>query len=131
MLFGAGAERSASQATLGFRCSGHVCAAAAQERASRAAVICRSCEYVDVIIATSFAREMARASHQARSMALYEVWMSSGEGMYPGPKFRLLDDARRYVQEHRREASVAVRAPDGHWAVILPRHRMARGTSRP
>lgn len=63
-------------------------------------------------------------------MALFEVWLSSGEGMYPGPKFRLLDDARRYVHEHRREASAAVKAPDGHWAVILPR-RIARGTFRP
>lgn len=52
---------------------------------------------------------------------LYEVWWSNGTGLKPGPKFRLLADARRYVEAHQHEASYAVRSPDGAWALILPR----------
>lgn len=61
---------------------------------------------------------------------LYEIWMSCGHGMKPGPKFRFLEDARRYVTEHEAEASLAVKDPDGHWSLIAPRRRLARGTSR-
>jgi hypothetical protein len=43
--------------------------------------------------------------------------------MYPGPKFRRIEDARRYVAEHSREASAALKAPDGHWIEIMPRRR--------
>jgi len=59
---------------------------------------------------------------------LYEIWMSRGHGLYPGPKFRYLDDARRYVEDHRGEASLAVKGPDGEWEMIVARRRMARGT---
>jgi hypothetical protein len=61
---------------------------------------------------------------------LYEVWLSHGHGTCVGPKFRYLEDAERYVAEHHAEASYAIKAPDGHWAVIAPRRRLARGTSR-
>ncbi len=53
---------------------------------------------------------------------LYEVWLSSGRGIHVGPKFKLLQDAVRYVQTHAAEASHAVRAPDGSWKLIERRH---------
>ena len=53
---------------------------------------------------------------------LYEVWCSRGTGIQVGPRFKLLQDALRYVAEHAAEASHAVRTPDGRWAVIEPRH---------
>ena len=53
---------------------------------------------------------------------LYEVWVSRGDGMRPGPRFRLLSDATRYVDEHDDGASLAVRAPDGRWELIVSRH---------
>ena len=58
---------------------------------------------------------------------LYQVWVSRGEGMVAGPKFRDLDDARRYIDEHCAGASAAIKAPDGQWPIIRSR-RMARGT---
>lgn len=61
---------------------------------------------------------------------LYEVWTSRGQGMQLGPRFRLLEDARRYVDEHHEEASFAIKGPDGLWAMIAPRRRLARGTTR-
>ena len=53
---------------------------------------------------------------------LYEVWLSSGRGIHVGPKFKLLQDAIRYVETHAAEASHAVRAPDGSWKLIERRH---------
>ena len=61
---------------------------------------------------------------------MYEVWISKGNGMTLGPRFRLLEDAQRFVDEHLGEASFAVKAPDHSWRVIAPRRRMARGTFR-
>lgn len=52
---------------------------------------------------------------------LYEIWFSRGTGIQPGPKFKLLQDARRYVADHAREASHAIRGPDGHWEPIQAR----------
>jgi hypothetical protein len=46
---------------------------------------------------------------------LYEVWFSRGNGFSTGPRFRFLDDARRYVADHLPEASYAIRDPEGHW----------------
>ena len=53
---------------------------------------------------------------------LYEVWLSSGTGLHVGPKFKLLQDAVRYVESHAAEASYAVRAPNGTWELIERRH---------
>jgi hypothetical protein len=36
---------------------------------------------------------------------------------------RHLEDAQRYIAEHRYGASMAVRSPDGTWEVIAPRAR--------
>jgi hypothetical protein len=58
--------------------------------------------------------------------AFYEVWMSHGHGLFLGPKFRMFDDAQRYVDEHCDLASHAVKAPDGHWAMIAPKRRSIR-----
>jgi hypothetical protein len=52
---------------------------------------------------------------------LYEVWFSRGSGFQVGPKFRLFEDARRYVEDHVRDASYAVRNPDGRWEMIVRR----------
>jgi len=65
-----------------------------------------------------------------RVLPLYEIWMSEGRGMKLGPRFRLLHDAERYIEEHRGEASLAVKSPDGKWEMIASRRRMARGTLR-
>jgi hypothetical protein len=48
---------------------------------------------------------------------LYEVWISRGTGTTVGPRFRRLDDARRYVRDHHGEASFAIRTPDDRWEV--------------
>jgi hypothetical protein len=56
---------------------------------------------------------------------LFEVWSSSGFGLIPGPRFRRLEDARRYVAAHKTEASFAIRSPEGTWESIVsrpPRH---------
>jgi hypothetical protein len=47
--------------------------------------------------------------------AMYQVWFSIGRGFQPGPKFRLLEDARRHVVAHCHDASWAIQAPDGSW----------------
>ena len=60
---------------------------------------------------------------------LYEVWFSRGGGLHLGPKFLRLEDARRFVKSHAREASHAVRGPDGHWDMILPRQDPMQGIS--
>jgi hypothetical protein len=52
---------------------------------------------------------------------LFEVWLSHGEGIHVGPKFRLLADARRYIASHLDEASYAVRNPDGKWEMVVAR----------
>ncbi|MBL0217931.1 MAG: hypothetical protein IPQ07_29135 [Myxococcales bacterium] len=52
---------------------------------------------------------------------VYEVFVSTGMGIHVGPKFRLLDDARRYVELHAHEASHAVRGPHGDWELVEPR----------
>ncbi len=50
---------------------------------------------------------------------LYEIWYRIGGGKSPGPKFRLLEDALRYVQAHRARTrstrSLTIRCPDGTW----------------
>ena len=46
---------------------------------------------------------------------MYVVWMSRGMGMYPGAKFRCLEDALRHVRERQHKASFAIRMPDGAW----------------
>jgi hypothetical protein len=52
---------------------------------------------------------------------LYQVWLSMGHGLQPGPRFRLLDDAIRYTSNNSRQASFAVRGPGGEWVHIQPR----------
>jgi len=54
---------------------------------------------------------------------LYEVWCSRGWGLVAGPRFRYLGDARRYVEAHRRFASLAIRNPDGQWEYVAARRR--------
>ena len=70
---------------------------------------------------------------------LYEVWYSTGTGTHVGPKFRLLEDAIGYVKSHGDQASYAVRAPTGEWAMIAQREtsrdpvfdgRSAKGTDQ-
>lgn len=76
---------------------------------------------------------------------LYEVWFSTGSGTHIGPRFRLLEDAIRFVKAHTGEASYAIRSPGGEWGVIERRRaldsfdgaqartgpRLARGTGSP
>jgi len=62
--------------------------------------------------------------------AYYEVGMSHGHGLFLGPKFRMFDDAQNYVDEHSDEASHAVKAPDGHWAMFAPQRRQRRSMFR-
>ena len=47
--------------------------------------------------------------------SMYVVWMSRGNGIAPGAKFRRIEDALRYVDERRNTASFAIRMPDGMW----------------
>ena len=61
---------------------------------------------------------------------LYRVWISNGQGLNPGPGFRLLDDAKRHVAEREDDASYAIQAPDGTWEAIASRVRIARGPTR-
>ena len=53
--------------------------------------------------------------------AMYEVWVAGAKGLEVGPKFRLFQDARRYVDTHSDEASFVVRDPTGEWALIVRR----------
>ena len=55
------------------------------------------------------------------SERMYEVWWSRGEGTQKGPRFRILEDAIRYVSARSDRASFAIRNPDGTW------HRGANG----
>lgn len=54
--------------------------------------------------------------------ALYEVWFSTGEGTHKGPRFKRIEDARRYVFSHLQEASFAIRNPAGEWELVEARH---------
>lgn len=47
--------------------------------------------------------------------SMYVVWMSRGMGMYPGPKFRRIHDALRYVADNQTGGSFAIRLPTGRW----------------
>jgi hypothetical protein len=47
--------------------------------------------------------------------AMYQVWFSTGRGFQPGPKFRLLEDARRHVVAHAGDAAWVIKSPDGAW----------------
>lgn len=63
---------------------------------------------------------------------LFEIWMSSGSGMRPGPKFSKLTDALHHVERHIGEASFAIKLPNGTWfetsdhEVIFARHSGSR-----
>ena len=46
---------------------------------------------------------------------MYEIWFSQGNGTTPGPRFRLLGDAIRYVDSYSDPASLAIRLLDGNW----------------
>ena len=63
-----------------------------------------------------------------KTVDLYRVWISRGQGLMPGPRFRLLVDAQRHVATQSDNASYAIQAPDGSWETIEAR-RLARGTS--
>jgi len=59
---------------------------------------------------------------------MFEVWLSKGQGLVPGPRFRVLEDAVRHAEENRESASYAIRKPFGGWyewpvvdGAILPR----------
>jgi hypothetical protein len=74
---------------------------------------------------------LAPRSQSALAMTrLYEVWFSRGAGTISGPKFRSLDDARRYAVGHRNDASYAIRNPDGKWELILKRQPDRRAAFR-
>ena len=49
---------------------------------------------------------------------LFEVWYSQGNGLHRGPSFKLRHDAVVYVEQHRGEATFAVREPDGKWTTF-------------
>jgi hypothetical protein len=57
------------------------------------------------------------------SWAMYEVWMSTGGALRPGPRFRSLADALFHVRTHAARGSFAIRTPDGRW------HRDTTGRS--
>jgi hypothetical protein len=61
---------------------------------------------------------------------LYEVWFSRGAGLQPGPRFRIIEDARRYVAVHRTEASWAIRTPAGEWESFRRRAPVLRDLDR-
>lgn len=46
---------------------------------------------------------------------MYQVWLSRGDGPEPGPRFRLLGDAFRFIFTHSDGASCAVKTPNGQW----------------
>ena len=59
---------------------------------------------------------------------MYQIWFSTGRGLQAGPRFRVLRDAVRHAEQHRCEASFAIRTPLGDWyqwpsidCSILPR----------
>lgn len=55
---------------------------------------------------------------------MYQVWTSLGNRMNPGPRFRSLADAVRYIDTHPAGESLGIRNPDGSWH-SLPQHREA------
>jgi len=74
---------------------------------------------------------LAPRSQSALAMTrLYEVWFSRGTGTISGPKFRSLEDARRYALGHRNEASYAIRNPEGKWEMVLKRQSDRRAALR-
>jgi len=86
---------------------------------------------VHVIIARSLASDVGTriAPHRGvKAEPLYEVWMSHGVGLEPGPKFKNLDDACRFIDQHTGEASFAIRTPQHTWTMIRARRRLARGS---
>jgi succinate dehydrogenase/fumarate reductase flavoprotein subunit len=50
-----------------------------------------------------------------RATPIFEIWWSQGGGVRRGPGFRWIEDAIRYVQEHRDEATHAIRLRGGPW----------------
>ena len=46
---------------------------------------------------------------------LFEVWSAVAGGLHPGPRFRLLADATRYVDAQPLRESLGIRNPDGSW----------------
>jgi len=62
---------------------------------------------------------------------LYEVWFSTGTGTHIGPRFKLLEDAIRFVNAHTGDASYAIRAPGGEWALVERRHADVEACGRP
>ena len=46
---------------------------------------------------------------------MYQVWFSEDAEMQPGPRFRLLQDALRYVSRPDHDRSFAIRTPEGSW----------------
>jgi len=48
---------------------------------------------------------------------MYEVWSAVGSRLEPGPRFRALADAIRYVDTRHGGASLGIRNPDGSWHV--------------
>jgi len=46
---------------------------------------------------------------------MYEVWCAAGDGLRPGPRFRLLADALRYIEAQPERERFGVRRPDGDW----------------
>ncbi len=48
---------------------------------------------------------------------MYEVWTAVGSGLEPGPRFRALADAIRYVETRHGGASLGIRNPDGSWHI--------------
>ncbi|MCA9528687.1 MAG: hypothetical protein KC543_00975 [Myxococcales bacterium] len=50
-----------------------------------------------------------------RRWAMYEVWRLDGEHTRLDARFRLVDDALRYVEANRHRGSFAVKKPDGGW----------------
>lgn len=46
---------------------------------------------------------------------LYEVWSWGVDGLHPGPRFRLIADAQRYLENQPIGAPLGIRSPDGTW----------------
>lgn len=75
-----------------------------------------------------------RDKRDFNSRPMFAVYLSMGSGLRPGPRFRLLVDAKRFVTENRRRGSFAILEPNGNWhtwpsgEVILPRRNPASAT---
>lgn len=52
---------------------------------------------------------------------MFQLFFSEAEGLHPGPKFRLLEDAVNHAHAHCAGRSFAIRTPEGRW------HRDASG----